>query len=205
MVLVDNTAPDTQITAGPIGTIADPTATFTFTGTDNLTPVGSLVFAWRLDGGAWSAYSASTTVTLTNLTQGPHTFDVKARDLAGNEDASPATRSFTVSFTPAITGLSPTSGRIGTPVTITGFAFGYAPVTVAFNGTPAVIQTRTATSITTTAPPGMTSGLVIVTTPYQSVVKVADVSKQARRVSKCAGRTASPARGARGAWWSSRR
>ncbi|MBI3825830.1 MAG: hypothetical protein HY294_07535, partial [Candidatus Rokubacteria bacterium] len=166
VVLIDNTAPDTQITAGPVGTIADPTVTFIFTGTDNLTPVGNLVFAWRLDGGAWSAFSGTTSATLTNVAVGAHTFDVKARDLAGNEDATPATRSFTVSFIPAITGLTPASGRIGTPVTITGFAFGFTPIAVAFNGTPAVIQSRTATAITTTAPPGMTSGLVSVTTPY---------------------------------------
>ncbi|MBI1847197.1 MAG: hypothetical protein HYR86_09530, partial [Candidatus Rokubacteria bacterium] len=166
VVLIDNTAPDTQITAGPVGTIADPTVTFIFTGTDNLTPVGNLVFAWRLDGGAWSAFSGTTSATLTNVAVGAHTFDVKARDLAGNEDATPATRSFTVSFIPAITGLTPASGRIGTPVTITGLAFGFTPIAVAFNGTPAVIQSRTATAITTTAPPGMTSGLVSVTTPY---------------------------------------
>ncbi|MBI1848316.1 MAG: right-handed parallel beta-helix repeat-containing protein [Candidatus Rokubacteria bacterium] len=109
VVIVDNTAPDTQITAGPTGTIADPTAAFTFTGTDNLTPVGSLVFAWRLDGAAWSAFGATTTVTLSNLADGAHTFEVKARDLAGNEDPTPAARSFSV-YRLAVTITDPSSG-----------------------------------------------------------------------------------------------
>ena len=50
-VIVDNTPPDTQITAGPSGTITDTSATFIVAGTDNLTPVARLEYAWRLDGG----------------------------------------------------------------------------------------------------------------------------------------------------------
>ena len=82
MVIVDNTAPDTQITSGPSGEVADLSATFTFTGTDNLTPTGSLVFAWRLDGAAFGAFSSATSANLTGLSEGSHTFEVKARDLA---------------------------------------------------------------------------------------------------------------------------
>ena len=96
-VLVDNTPPDTQITEGPSGDISATEATFAFTGTDNLTPPERLLFAWRLDGGVFIEFSTATTATLTGLTEGPHTFEVKARDLAGNEDPTPAQRAFTVS------------------------------------------------------------------------------------------------------------
>jgi len=91
-VIVDNTPPDTQILAGPSGTITDTSATFTVTGTDNLTPVARLQYAWRLDSGAYSAFGSGTEIPLHDLTPGPHRFEVKARDLAGNEDATPARR-----------------------------------------------------------------------------------------------------------------
>jgi len=102
VVTVDNTPPDTQITGGPSGTITVTSATFTFTGTDGLTPPASLEFAWRLDGGAFSAFSSATSATFTNLAEGAHSFEVKARDQAGNEDATPASRSFTVSLGPPL-------------------------------------------------------------------------------------------------------
>ena len=95
-VIVDNTPPDTQITGGPVDTVGEPSATFTFTGTDNLSPPGGLAFAWRLDGGAFTPFAAVTSAALSGLEAGSHAFEVKARDLAGNEDPSPARRSFTV-------------------------------------------------------------------------------------------------------------
>jgi hypothetical protein len=95
-VIVDNTPPDTQITGGPVDTVGEPSATFTFTGTDNLSPPAGLAFAWRLDGGAFTPFAAVTTAALSGLGAGSHAFEVKARDLAGNEDSSPARRSFTV-------------------------------------------------------------------------------------------------------------
>jgi hypothetical protein len=108
-VIVDNTPPDTQITGGPDGTIAAPSATFAFAGTDNLSPATGLAFAWRLDGGPFNAFGESTTATLSGLAPGPHTFAVKSRDLAGNEDPSPAPRSFTVS-TQRVTITEPSAG-----------------------------------------------------------------------------------------------
>ena len=91
-VIVDNTPPDTQITGGPGGTVSEPSATFTFAGTDNLTAAAGLAFAWRLDGGAFTPFAVATSATLAGLGSGSHAFEVKARDLAGNEDPSPARR-----------------------------------------------------------------------------------------------------------------
>lgn len=96
VVIVDNTAPETWITGGPTGTTQDTTATFTFTGADALTAATSLAFAWRLDEGPWSAFGPATSATVSGLAQGPHFFEVTARDLAGNEDPTPAQASFTV-------------------------------------------------------------------------------------------------------------
>ncbi len=63
---------------------------------------------------------------------------------------------------PSITGLSATSGPVGTPVTITGTSLmdGGVNGTVTFNGTPAAILSHTSTSILVDVPPGATTGPV---------------------------------------------
>lgn len=110
VVVVDNTPPDTAIADGPGGEIPEPRATFTLVGSDNLTPSERLVFAWRVDGGAFAPFAPATTVSLDDLAEGPHTFEAKARDLAGNEDATPASRAFTVRLGPSLRILAPAAG-----------------------------------------------------------------------------------------------
>lgn len=113
----DTEAPTTSITAGATGATNDNTPTFTFTGSDGQTATADLRFSYRLDDGAWSAYQAGTSVTLggaMGLSDGPHTFQVRARDAAGNEDPSPAQRSFTVdTVAPTVLGVEPPDGATG--------------------------------------------------------------------------------------------
>ncbi|OGK98176.1 MAG: hypothetical protein A3D33_18255 [Candidatus Rokubacteria bacterium RIFCSPHIGHO2_02_FULL_73_26] len=163
-LIVDNTPPDTAITDGPSGEILVGDAIFSFGGTDTLTPPASLVFAWRLDGGAWSPFGSATTASLTNLAEGAHTFEVTARDLAGNEDPTPAVRSFSVRLGPVITSVTPDTGSVGTFVTIAGANFVPGATTVTVNGLAAVVRTVTPTEITTTVPLGATTGPLTVTT-----------------------------------------
>ncbi|MCE5324772.1 right-handed parallel beta-helix repeat-containing protein [bacterium] len=97
-VTEDASAPDTSITSGPSNnsyTCTD-AVTFTFTGSDDATPTSRLVYRWSLDDGAWSTDSAQTTVDLSGLATGSHTFEVAAVDIVGNIDASPASRSFNI-------------------------------------------------------------------------------------------------------------
>jgi len=68
---------------------------------------------------------------------------------------------FTVA--PNIISMSPTSGAIGTSVTITGTSFGSSQGTVTFNGTSAIPTSWGAGSIIVPVPAGGTSGNVIVT------------------------------------------
>ena len=77
-----------------------------------------------------------------------------------------------VSFTvlpPGITTLNPTSGPVGTPVTIAGSGFGNTPAssTVTFNGTLALPTSWSSSSIVVPVPAGATAGNVIVTVAGQ--------------------------------------
>ncbi len=72
---------------------------------------------------------------------------------------------FTVTTAPSIASLSPTSGAVGTSVTITGTNFGalQGSSTVTFNGTAAAPTSWSATSIAAPVPTGATTGSVVVT------------------------------------------
>jgi sugar lactone lactonase YvrE len=94
LLVVDRTPPDTFVLTGPPVETADRGPIFTFGGSDEQSP--DLEFAWRLDGGPWSPFSATPAVALTGLAGGPHRFEVVARDRAGNVDATPAAQAFTV-------------------------------------------------------------------------------------------------------------
>jgi RHS repeat-associated protein len=79
--------------------------------------------------------------------------------------------SFTVTVAaPTITSLNPTSGGIGTSVTIAGTNFGASQgtSTVTFNGTTATPSSWSATSIVTLVPNGATTGNVVVTVGGQA-------------------------------------
>lgn len=162
VLVADNTPPETSIDSGPNGQILVGIATFTFSGSDNQTAPPSLVFSWRIDGGAWSPFGGATSQTFNSLTEGPHTFEVKARDLAGNEDLTPAVRAFSVRLGPVITSITPNSGSVGTYITIAGGNFVPGATTVTVGGISAVIRTISPTEITTTVPLGVSSGPVTV-------------------------------------------
>ncbi|MEJ7654652.1 MAG: hypothetical protein WKH64_15635 [Chloroflexia bacterium] len=89
----DATAPESTIVRGLTQGAA---AGFEWTGSDNFSSTDSLTYSYRLDDGAWSAYSSDTTTILSALADGGHTFEVRAKDEAGNVDVSPAERTFTV-------------------------------------------------------------------------------------------------------------
>jgi hypothetical protein len=86
----DTTPPNTTIVSGPSGTVKSREAKFTFSSTEPSN------FQTRLDGGNWEANGAVTSKTYSNLANGTHTFEVKATDAAGNEDPTPASRSWKV-------------------------------------------------------------------------------------------------------------
>jgi hypothetical protein len=86
---LDTTPPDTTITAGPSGPTNASTPRFVFTSSED----GS-TFECRVDSGAFTACTAPRTTAL--LSDGTHTFEVRATDPSGNLDPTPASRTFTV-------------------------------------------------------------------------------------------------------------
>jgi hypothetical protein len=103
---VDATDPETTIDSGPSGLTNDPTPTFTFSSTE----AGSS-FECKVDSAPYAACSSPKTVT-PSLSNGPHTFYVRATDPAGNTDQTPASQSFTVDSAPPQTTI--VSGPSGT-------------------------------------------------------------------------------------------
>jgi 3-deoxy-D-arabino-heptulosonate 7-phosphate (DAHP) synthase len=88
-VVQDTSAPETNITSGPSGTTPERTATFEFSSNEP-----GVTFECSLDGAAYTPCTSP--VTFTDLAEGEHTLQVRARDAAGNVDATPATRTWTV-------------------------------------------------------------------------------------------------------------
>jgi hypothetical protein len=85
---VDKTAPNTTITGGPTGTVNSNSAQFSFTSGE----AGS-TFTCTLDGAPAVCVSPH---SYAGLPDGQHTFTVAARDNVGNQDLTPATRTWTV-------------------------------------------------------------------------------------------------------------
>ncbi len=123
---IDTSTPDTQIAAGPTGVVASSAARFTFASPD---AGAGATFACALDGAAFAGCASPR--DLVGLAEGAHTFRVRVRDATGNDDPTPAERSWSVDT------IAPTAsvGSIAVPTRDTTPTFTVAtagePVTVA--------------------------------------------------------------------------
>lgn len=105
-IQLDTTTPDMTITSGPSGTVKSNSASFGFSSSE----AGS-TFECKLDDGAFT--SCTSPKSYTNLKNGSHTFSVRAMDAAGNVDATPAARTWTVdAIKPTISGMFPKHGSV---------------------------------------------------------------------------------------------
>ncbi len=89
-LVVDTTAPETQIDSRPADPANNTSANFTFSSPGD----AAATFECSLDEGAFSACAVPYV-----LAEGPHTIAVQAIDLAGNVDPSPATYAWTIDVT----------------------------------------------------------------------------------------------------------
>ena len=90
--------PEALMTIAPDEVSEGGKITFAWTGKDlwRSTLREDLQYAHRLDGGEWSPYGGNMIRSFEDLDVGTHLFEVKARDLAFNEDPTPAVKSFSV-------------------------------------------------------------------------------------------------------------
>src|SRR5437870_2956511 len=160
----DTTPPTVSMTAPSAGSTVAGTVTVSANATDNVGVVG---VQFKLDGANLGAevttapYTTSWNTTLAAI--GVHTLTAVARDAAGNTATAPAV-SLTVVRKPTITSFTPTSGPVGTMVTISGTDFtGVTAVTFnGVNGDPFTVTS--ATAIQDSVPMGATTGPLSVTT-----------------------------------------
>lgn len=177
-------------------------------------PVGTTVV---ITGANFSASPASNTVkffnnrtaTVTVASPTSLTVTVPASSATGKitvttncQTATSATDFIVGAGLPTITSFTPTSGLIGATVIITGTNFSTTPAnnTVRFNGTLAVVTASTTTSITTTVPPGATTGTITVTVAGNTATSstsftvttspVITITAQPADVTVCAGQIA---------------
>src|SRR3989475_2601198 len=161
----DTTPPTVSITAPAAGATVAGTVTVSASATDNVGVVG---VQFKLDGANLGAEVTSAPYTLSwntaTASNGLHTLTAVARDAAGNTATAVAV-SVTVVPAPTITSFTPTSGPVGTSVTLSGTNFTGATA-VTFNGVSAAPFTVTsATAIQDTVPAGATTGPLRGTTP----------------------------------------
>jgi hypothetical protein len=136
--------------SGPVGTSVDIQGT-------NFTGATSVTF-----NGAAANYTVNSSTDITahvpaGATSGPISVTTSAGTGTSND-------SFTVIPPPTIVSFTPTSGQVGTSVSITGTGFTGA-TSVTFNGAAANYMINSPTSITATVPNGATTGPISVTTP----------------------------------------
>ena len=137
-------------TSGPVGTSVSISGT-NFTGATAV---------------AFNGTSANFTVTSASAIQATVPAGASSGTIGVTTPGGTATSSgaFTVVNAPAISGFTPTTGRVGASVTINGTSFTGATA-VAFNGTSANFTVTSDTVIQTAVPAGATTGPLSVTTP----------------------------------------
>lgn len=180
IVGVDNDPPVISITSPANGvTVSASSVTVTGTVSDALSGVASVTC-----NGAPATVQSGSFSCLVTLTSGANIITVRATDAAGNSSSATENVTFSNAAAPTITSFSPTSGPIGTEITLTGSNFsanGTATPQVALSqqsggsiGAP--VASFTATSISFVIPAGATSGLVTVTVSGQSATSAATLS-----------------------------
>lgn len=111
--IIDTQAPQVQITSNPAKETNQPTATFQFVATDMGT--GIQLVECRIDSAAFQACN-NLSVQYDTLTQGNHTFNVRAKDLAGNSSSTASYTWFVDLTAPVLsfirTPMNPTTDRL---------------------------------------------------------------------------------------------
>src|SRR5207237_984801 len=153
-VTVSNASPPTITSftpgSGPVGT------SVTINGT-NFTGATAVLFNSTSASFTVSSATAITAAVPAGATSGPNS-------VTTSDGTASSAASFTVINPPTISSFTPSSGPVGTSVTISGTNFNGATA-VLFNSVSASFTVNSATAITATVPAGVSSGPISVTTP----------------------------------------
>jgi RHS repeat-associated protein len=180
IVGVDNDPPVISITS-PANGVAVSASPVLVAGT--VSDALSGVAAVTCNGAAAAVQSGSFSCSIA-LTSGANTITVSATDVAGNTSSVSESVIFSNAAAPAITSFSPTSGPIGTQITLTGSNFtangAVTPqITLSQQGGGSIgapVASFTNTSISFVIPAGATSGPVTVTASGQSATSATSLS-----------------------------
>src|SRR5882762_163806 len=164
----DTTAPTVSITSPVANAALSGIVSLMASASDNVA-VANVQF--KVDnantGTAITAAPFTYALNTATLSDGNHILTAVATDTSGNAATSAGVPVKVNNATPApsIASLNPTSGSVGTSVTISGANFGATQTTstVTFNGIAATPTSWSAASISTTVPAGATTGNVVVT------------------------------------------
>lgn len=114
--IIDTITPDTAIDATPPALSRSSSAGFVFSSSES-----GATFQCKLDTGTWAA--CLNPYTLTGLPAGSHSIAVRAQDLSGNLDATPASYSWSIDLTPPTTTLT---GRPANPTNLASGSFTFS-------------------------------------------------------------------------------
>jgi hypothetical protein len=164
----DTTPPTVSITSPAANATLSGNVNVDVTATDNVAVQNVQL---KIDNANYGAAVASgpyvIPVNTGTLSNGNHILTAVATDTSNNSATSSAVtvKVNNVAAIPSITSLSPTSGVVGTSVTINGANFGatQGTSTVTFGGVAAATTSWSATSIVAPVPAGATTGNVVVT------------------------------------------
>jgi gliding motility-associated-like protein len=154
-ITLDQTAPETTITGGPANPTNSQQATFSFSSDD-----AGAGFEYSFDGSGFIAIPGPSPYSFSGIAEGTHTMMIRAKDAAGNVDATPGTYTWTVDLTsPVVSSVSvPANGyykagdnlnftvRFSEPVVATGTP--YLAVTIGSAVVHAALISSTDSSLT---------------------------------------------------------
>jgi hypothetical protein len=124
-----NQPPNVTIVSGPAeGSSIEGTAFhFAWSIDDEVLDVQQAEASWRFDGGPWSPWTTSRSTFIPGIPVGVHSFEVRARDIHGLVDETPAIRNFT---TVPRSGNTPPTTTITTPAADGDTVYAHTPGTI---------------------------------------------------------------------------
>ena len=98
----EDTPPETRIILKPPSVTGYRNATFSWNGSDDITPQEDILYSYMLVGydATWSSWSNERETQYQNLPDGTYIFKVKSKDNEGQEDETPASWTFKVDTSP---------------------------------------------------------------------------------------------------------